>query len=501
MSLNWREIHSVLEELHLNGSYIQRIVQPDFSRLVLELYRPGKAFQVVVVLRPGVVRMHRIQNAIKKPKTQQRFASLLASRLKGARIVSAYQYDRERIVRLAFTRADERGLLWIRLWSGAANVVLTTENNIIIDAYFRRPKRNEISGGQFELPAPSLAVLSERFAKTEAFRRRSLDASGAATADGAGGDGGAGGDDGADRGDAGNTSENRFLEAWYAELDSAPLKEGADATRAGAERRLEELQTELIRRRNKAEERLNSTADYTQLTRQADTIMGNQHLVQTGAAELVTEDNQGNALRIPLDPHLPPYATAEKLYERAKRLRATAEHAGKELAIVSKEEERLRAYAVELTQGNVPSELQTNTKSEQRSGSATEDQRPGLRFFSGDFVILVGRNARENDGLLRRYVRGNDTWLHARDYPGGYVFIKQQPGKSVPLEVLIDAGNLAVHYSKARGEQTVELYYTQVKHLRRAKHGALGLVIPTQEKNLRVRFDSERLQKLLSSTR
>ncbi len=493
MSLNWREIHRVLEELHLNGSYIQRIVQPDFSRLVLELYRPGEAFQVVVVLRPGVVRMHRIQNAIKKPKTQQRFASLLASRLKGARIVSAYQYDRERIVRLAFTRADERGLLWIRLWSGAANVVLTTENNTIIDAYFRRPKRNEISGGQFELPAPSLEVLSERFAKTEAFRRRSLDASrdgGAGTADVAGG------------GSAGGTnSENRFLEAWYAELDSAPLKEGADSTRAGAESKLEELQTELIRRRNKAQERLNSTADYTQLTRQADTIMGNQHLVQTGAAELVTEDNQGNALRIPLDPYLPPYATAEKLYERAKRLRATAEHAGKELELVTKEEERLKAYALELTQGRVPSELQAATKSEQRSGSATEDQRPGLRFFSDDFVILVGRNARENDGLLRRYVRGNDTWLHARDYPGGYVFIKQQPGKSVPLEVLIDAGTLAVHYSKARGEQTVELYYTQVKHLRRAKHGALGLVIPTQEKNLRVRFDSERLQKLLSSTR
>ncbi len=473
MSLNWREIDRVLQELQLSGTHIQRILQPDFSRLVLELYRPGEAFQVAVVLKPGVVRMHRIGKAYKKPKTQQRFAALLSSRLKGARIESAYQYDRERIIRILYQRADERGLLWIRLWSGAANIILTSEDHTIIDAYFRRPKRNEVSGGRFELPAPGLQDLSTRFAKSEAFTLRS--------------------------GDAGEHNENRFLEQWYTELDAAPLKDGTEATRGAAEHKLEELQADLLRRRSKAEERLNSTADYRQLKNQADIVMGNQHLVQAGATELVTEDEHGNTLRIPLDPQLPPYATAEKLYERAKRLRATAAHANEELTAILREEEQLTRFAWELTQGNIPLELQPAKGAEQRKGSAAEEQRPGLRFSSGGFVILVGRNARENDGLLRRYVRGNDTWLHTRDYPGGYVFVKQQPGKTVPLEVLIDAGQLAVHYSKARGEQTVELYYTQVKHLRRAKHGALGLVIPTQEKNLRVQADSGRLQRVLSS--
>jgi len=473
MSLNWREIHGVLAELQLNGSLIQRIVQPDFSRLVLELYRPGEAFQLLVVLRPGVVRMHRLGRGYKKPKTQQRFASLLSSRLKGARIVSAQQYDRERIIRVEYQRGDERGLLWIRLWSGAANVILTSPDNTIIDAYFRRPKRNEVSGGRFELPLPTLEDFPARYARSEAFTMRSSD--------------------------TGTQDRNRLIEEWYAELDAAPLKDGAEASRVAAEHKLEELQADLLRRRSKAEERLNSAADYAQLGNQADIIMGNQHLVQTGATELVAEDEQGNTLRIPLDPHLPPYATAEKLYERAKRLRATAAHAGEELNAVAREEEQLSRFAIELAQGSVPLELQPAKGSEQRRVSAAEGQRPGLRFVSRDFVILVGRNARENDGLLRRYVRGNDTWLHTRDYPGGYVFVKQQPGKTVPLEVLIDAGQLAVHYSKARGEQTVELYYTQVKHLRRAKHGALGLVIPTQEKNLRVQADPGRLQRVLSS--
>ncbi len=75
--------------------------------------------------------------------------------------------------------------------------------------------------------------------------------------------------------------------------------------------------------------------------------------------------------------------------------------------------------------------------------------------------------------------------LHTRDYPGGYVFIRNQPGKSVPLEVLLDAGNLALFYSKARQSGKGDLYYTQVKYLRRAKDGPTGLVLPTQEKKSR----------------
>ena len=83
-----------------------------------------------------------------------------------------------------------------------------------------------------------------------------------------------------------------------------------------------------------------------------------------------------------------------------------------------------------------------------------------------------------------------------RDFPGGYVFIKSQKGKTVPLEILIDAANLAVHYSKARTNSKVDLYYTHVKYLRRAKNGPKGLVIPTQEKNLCITPDKKVISKL-----
>jgi predicted ribosome quality control (RQC) complex YloA/Tae2 family protein len=111
---------------------------------------------------------------------------------------------------------------------------------------------------------------------------------------------------------------------------------------------------------------------------------------------------------------------------------------------------------------------------------------------------MVGRDATENDALLRRHVKGGDLWLHARDFPGSYVFIKQRSGKTFPLEILLDAGNLAIFYSKGRNSAEGDLFYTPVKYLRRAKNGPKGLVIPTQEKNLHIKLDQARLRELES---
>jgi predicted ribosome quality control (RQC) complex YloA/Tae2 family protein len=83
-----------------------------------------------------------------------------------------------------------------------------------------------------------------------------------------------------------------------------------------------------------------------------------------------------------------------------------------------------------------------------------------------------------------------------RDFPGSYVFIKHRSGKTVPLDILLDAGNLALFYSKGRNNGEADLFYTQVKYLRRAKNAPKGTVLPTQEKNLHIKTDENRLKEL-----
>ena len=139
--------------------------------------------------------------------------------------------------------------------------------------------------------------------------------------------------------------------------------------------------------------------------------------------------------------------------------------------------------------------------------AAASRNRGVLALTSGAFTLLVGRTARQNDAALRA-ARGNDYWLHCRDYPGAHVFVRHLPSKSVPLETLLDAANLALYFSKARGAGQADVYYTQVKHLRRPRTGArpasgtaAGRVIPTRARNLFVRLDRTRIQRLLAQQR
>ena len=131
---------------------------------------------------------------------------------------------------------------------------------------------------------------------------------------------------------------------------------------------------------------------------------------------------------------------------------------------------------------------------------ATKDSKQiGLKFIVSGWHILVGRSNKENDALLRHFAKGSDTWLHTRDYPGGFVFIKAQgKEKSIPQNVLIAAGNLAVFYSKARRAGEADLYKTQVKNLRRAKDAPLGTVLPYHEKNIFVKLDQNVINTLKS---
>ena len=143
-----------------------------------------------------------------------------------------------------------------------------------------------------------------------------------------------------------------------------------------------------------------------------------------------------------------------------------------------------------------PIKMQQLLRKQTKPKQQIEKKRPGITYQIEGWTIFVGRTAAENDELLRHHVKGLDMWLHVRDFSGGYVFIKNRPGKTIPLNILLYGGNLAVYHSKARKAGKADLYYTQVKFLRRAKNGPKGLVLPTQEKNLFIELDKEILKKL-----
>lgn len=99
------------------------------------------------------------------------------------------------------------------------------------------------------------------------------------------------------------------------------------------------------------------------------------------------------------------------------------------------------------------------------------------RFISSDgFEILVGKKAKDNDFLTFRVAKSLDLWLHAADYPGSHVVIRNSNRKAIPNQTLLEAAQLAAFYSDARESPKAAVNYTQKKFVNKPKRSAPGLV-------------------------
>lgn len=91
------------------------------------------------------------------------------------------------------------------------------------------------------------------------------------------------------------------------------------------------------------------------------------------------------------------------------------------------------------------------------------------------WVILIGRSAADNDTLSLEIAEPDDFWMHVSEYPGSHVVVRN-PEKvdKLPEDVLQEAGKLAVHNSKARGQLGVRIVVGKAKHLSKPKGADTG---------------------------
>lgn len=113
---------------------------------------------------------------------------------------------------------------------------------------------------------------------------------------------------------------------------------------------------------------------------------------------------------------------------------------------------------------------------------------PGVRrYLSTDgYEILVGRAARDNDNLTFKIAQPNDLWLHAGDYPGSHVVVRNPTRKEIPHRTIIEAAQLAGRFSQASEDSKVVIHYTPRKFLSKPKGAAPGLVRLSRFKSITV---------------
>lgn len=497
MSLNCNEINQILEELNLEGAFIQDIIQPGFDTLAFYTYKEGTAKTLLVCTAQNSVRINETRRKITKNDKPLRFMEFLRAHIKGCRINSVTQLGFERVIKMELSRLvqekqsnkdyvhislikkpvlskeeleaqkgpeeiEENYILYIKLWNNAANVLLCDTDNTILEPMFRRPERGEVKDEKFKVEIREQSE-EEVLAK---FPVREWNAE----------------------------SFNKYIDWWYSEhsdnLSRESLLEKAEkwynSARSKKEAALHNLEA-------KQEDFKNAG----QLKHQGDLILSYGYMIDGSSNFLECEDYEsGKKIRLMIDPKKSAQENAAEYYKKYKKAVSGTEELAHDIEIAKKQIEKLDALYEEIKNEKNPVKIEQLLRRDTTPKQQQKKTHPGLDYTVNGWYILVGRDANENDELLRHHVRGDDLWLHVRDFPGGYVFIKARKGKTVPLDILLDAANLAVYYSKARNAGKTDLYYTHVKYLRRAKNGPKGLVLPTQEKNLCIEPDKARLARL-----
>ena len=123
------------------------------------------------------------------------------------------------------------------------------------------------------------------------------------------------------------------------------------------------------------------------------------------------------------------------------------------------------------------------------------------RFVSSDgYAMLVGRDDDENDELTIRMARGNDVFLHASGYAGSHVIIRRSDEREIPTRTLVEAAQLAAHYSKAKTLGRVEVSWTPRKFVSKPRGAKPGLVMLSRHKTIVVRPDAALVRDLKEKT-
>ena len=461
-ALNWREIDRVLVELDLKGAFIRDVAQTGPATLLFSLHRPaapqrgiGPGRLTLLCRLAGGSRLHRTAEPFPAGRARpSRFVTFLRAHVRNSRIDSALQLGTERIVRIRCGAAARRRIIWLRLWSGASNCVVTDDRGTILETLFRRPQRGETAGSRF---APPVQVGGR---DPQRYRLRPL---------------------------AGAGDYNARLDAHYRSRERiarAVTDAHAACIRFERERRRRAIRIARLRAA------LRHAADYQAMRAAGQTILANAHLLDRSVSRLPSAD--GGA-EITLNPQWSPADNASRYFREYRRRRAAVERLQTELAAGQRHWQAFRALGPVVSAPDAGAA----SKPASRHSSGGAAGGPGTLFASAGWVLRVGRSAIASDAILRHAAGGNDYWFHCRDHPGAHVFLSARRGRNPPLPVLLDAATLAVFFSKARRNGHADVHYTQVRNLRRVKGGEPGAVVPMHEKNLFVRLERARLRRLL----
>ena len=480
-----KEIVDELEEF-LPGRFLGRIFQLSPQSLAVDFGLKQRGY-LFISIEPAAPRLYLIKRTTRELEKSSvplsSFAQAVKTTLGGGALFSFAKDEDERIVRFFFVVEDEVGdshkhVLVAQLTGRSANLFLLDSEARILQAWRHTRGEGQQVGDAYRPPIVQANTAAAKTLRSE--------------------------------------SETRIVREGAATLSDSADKHYRDVE---ARQEFDRLAGNLVARlrkeitkRKKLEANLRKDLiahgnpdDHKRL---GDLLLANIANARRSGNRVTLTDYYAEgapAIEIEIDENATLPEAANGYFTRYAKAKRAVEEIGKRLRELGQEVEELDQKLLRLEGaigGRDLAALENFTEpkivSPARKKQKAPETLPGLRrYLSSDgYEVLVGRTARDNDRLTFHVAKPNDLWLHAGDYPGSHVIVRNQGRNEIPHRTVIEAAQLAAKFSQASKDSKVNIHYTRRKFLTKPKGAAPGLVRLSSFKTITV-APGENLKRIL----
>lgn len=458
--MNNSTLERVCDELDaaLTGQRFGKIIPLSRFETAIDLRLPDSRY-LFISIEPNRPRIYlvkrRLKDLEKRSVNPSPFLLYARKRLSGGVVQGVSKIPNERVLRILLSAENEIGevnnfAFIVQLTGRSANILLADANDFILESMRPNTGPGQVSGERY-LPPPRSARTHEEHANDDKLVVSE------------------------------NSSLSEALDEYYLEQEAErKFRSRVAAARARFNAEVTRRKT-LLRKLN---EDLEHHGDAEKWKRTGELLLANAPTARrVGDKIFVTDffDELQPEIAVEADENLSVTEAAEKYFKRYTKARNGSGEIAKRQETVRRELDRLEQERARLEKAAEEHNEQFFAEPEARKRPVREKKTAtfnGARSFtsSDGFEILVGKRAKDNDYLTFRVAGSLDMWLHAADYPGSHVVVRNPSRKEIPQRTLLEAAQLAAFYSDAGRQAKAAVHYTQKKFVNKPRGAAAGLV-------------------------
>ncbi len=475
------EIKEILKEIKatFNYSWIKNVYLLDRYTLLLKIYKKRKKSFLIISVKKNNRRFHLLflDKIDKIFLLDNPFRAMLDKYLKGSQIRNLYYSDNLLVLE---TKGEFKNLLIVDYKT--LNIILTDSEKKILTALHYK-----------DIPGPGNPI------KIENYKLKNINIS-----------------------ENGSIPQdiplNKALSEDYITYKSSEIKKLIEKTLKKEVKKTQKLI-------NKLNAEMEEVKHKEEIKTTGELLKYNLNKIKRGMTSIILEDFLNNKIFIKLDPSLSPVENMNRYFKKYKKLSAkektleerinmiknqldsivkaitNLEHIKDNLFTLSTEE---ILNTININDHKIKSLILNNLKNikEPKDKKKGNTKRLFIRLTSSSGkTILIGRNAHENDELIKKYARGNDLWFHAEGIEGSHVIIKYNNRDERYTENdIIEASQLAAYYSKLKKAGGGNIVYTFCKNLNKPKEAKPGFVLYHNNKTITVKIDEKKIKAIMDNS-